>query len=173
MHHSVPVDTVHRLPHGLDGLGHSGQRAQYGEDEARPGYVRNQWSPGASLLWAPFFVAAHVVVKVTGRWPADGYSYPYRWACAFGTAVYAAHRDTHFAFLADVRIGDRIDVTRADVLTVTYRVTGMEVVPFDASRIDANAPGRNLVLATCWPLDAMTHGPLRYVVRARMEAEPS
>ena len=66
------------------------QRAQYGEDEARPGYVRNQWSPGASLLWAPFFVAAHVVVKVTGRWPADGYSYPYRWACAFGTAVYAA-----------------------------------------------------------------------------------
>jgi sortase A len=90
-----------------------------------------------------------------------------------GTAVYAAHRDTHFAFLADVRIGDRIDITRADGLTFTYRVTGMEVVPFDASRIDANAPGRNLVLATCWPLDAMTHGPLRYVVRARMEAEPS
>ncbi|MBN8996318.1 MAG: class GN sortase [Rhizobiales bacterium] len=90
-----------------------------------------------------------------------------------GTAVYAAHRDTHFAFLGQVRVGDRIDVTRADGLTFTYRVTGMEVVDFDKSGIDATAPGRNLVLATCWPLNALTHGPLRYVVHATMEPEPS
>jgi sortase A len=90
-----------------------------------------------------------------------------------GTAVYAAHRDTHFAFLGEVRIGDRIDVTRADGLTFTYRVTGMEIVPFDESGIDADAPGRNLVLATCWPLNALTHGPLRYVVRARMDGFPA
>lgn len=90
-----------------------------------------------------------------------------------GTAVYAAHRDTHFAFLGELRVGDRIDVTRADGLTFTYRVTGTEVVDSDASGIDADAPGRNLVLATCWPLNAMTHGPLRYVVRATMEGFPA
>ncbi|MEY2424495.1 MAG: hypothetical protein QOI61_67 [Actinomycetota bacterium] len=56
----------------------------------KPGYIRNQWSVGASLLWAPFFLAAHALVKVVGHWPADGYSFPYRWFCAFGTALYAA-----------------------------------------------------------------------------------
>lgn len=90
-----------------------------------------------------------------------------------GTAVYAAHRDTHFAFLREVRIGDRIEVTRADGLTFSYRVTGLEVVNFDESGIDATAPGRNLVLATCWPFGALAHGPLRYVVRATMEPEAS
>jgi sortase A len=31
-----------------------------------------------------------------------------------GVAVYSAHRDTHFAFLKNVTIGDEIDVTRRD-----------------------------------------------------------
>lgn len=67
------------------------QQAQYANEEPpRPGYIRNQWSPGASILWTPFFLVAHGFVKIVGHWPADGYSYPYRWACAFGTALYAA-----------------------------------------------------------------------------------
>ena len=41
-----------------------------------------------------------------------------------GTAVVSAHRDTHFAFLKDVVVGDRITVTRDDGLVFTYRVTG-------------------------------------------------
>ncbi len=85
-----------------------------------------------------------------------------------GTAVYAAHRDTHFAFLADVRIGDAIRVTRRDGRVFTFRVTGTSVVRWDASGIDADADGRALVLATCWPLDAKRSGPLRYVVRAAL-----
>lgn len=86
-----------------------------------------------------------------------------------GTAVYAAHRDTHFAFLGQVMVGDDVLVTRADGLTFTYRVTETAVVRWDESGIVADAPGRNLVLATCWPLDGAIHGPLRYVVRAAME----
>ena len=85
-----------------------------------------------------------------------------------GTAVFAAHRDTHFAFLGDVVPGDRIVVTRDDGLTFTYEVTGSEVVRFDHSGIDANASGRWLALATCWPLDGTFRGPMRYVVHARM-----
>jgi sortase A len=83
-----------------------------------------------------------------------------------GTAVYAAHRDTSFAFLGDVLIGDEIRVTRRDGRTFGYRVTGTWVVSWDASGIDANADGRHLVLATCWPLDAQVSGPLRYLVHA-------
>lgn len=85
-----------------------------------------------------------------------------------GTAIYAAHRDTHFAFLGDVAIGDEIQVTRQDGATFRFRVTGTEVVRWDASGIDPLAPGQRLVLATCWPLDGKFSGPLRYLVRAEM-----
>ena len=39
-----------------------------------------------------------------------------------GVAIYSAHRDTHFAFLKNVVIGDAIDVTRQDGRTFRYRV---------------------------------------------------
>ena len=85
-----------------------------------------------------------------------------------GTAIYSAHRDTHFAFLADVRVGDSIEVTRRDGRRFRFRVTGASVVRFDRSGIDPYASGRRLVLSTCWPLNARTQGPLRYVVHAEM-----
>jgi sortase A len=85
-----------------------------------------------------------------------------------GTAVYGAHRDTSFAFLGAVRIGDEIRVTRRDGRTFRFRVTGTSVVRWDASGIDAGADGRHLVLTTCWPLDGKFHGPLRYVVQAEV-----
>jgi sortase A len=85
-----------------------------------------------------------------------------------GTAIYSAHRDTHFAFLADVAIGDEIRVTRQDGAVFRFRVTETAVVPWDASGIDPLAPGRRLVLATCWPLDGKFASPLRYLVQAEM-----
>jgi sortase A len=88
-----------------------------------------------------------------------------------GTAVYAAHRDTHFAFLADVRVGDYVEVTRRDGKLFRFRVTGASVVRFDHSGIDPYSSGRRLVLSTCWPLNARTQGPLRYVVHAEIVAD--
>lgn len=85
-----------------------------------------------------------------------------------GTAVYAAHRDTHFAFLKDLVAGDRVDVTRADGSIRRFRVTHAAVVPWDASGLDVSAAGHHLVLATCWPFEARTPGPLRYLVHARL-----
>jgi sortase A len=86
-----------------------------------------------------------------------------------GVAVYSAHRDTHFRFLGDLTIVDDIEVTRRDGRSFRYRVTGTSVVRFDASGIDALADGSELALTTCWPLDALTPGPMRYVVHAVME----
>src|SRR5689334_1778843 len=83
-----------------------------------------------------------------------------------GTAVYSAHRDTHFAFLRDVVIGDEIEITRNDGQHFRYRVNGTTVVRFDASGIDPLADGHRLVLSTCWPFDALTSGPERYLVQA-------
>lgn len=85
-----------------------------------------------------------------------------------GVAVYSAHRDTHFRFLKDVAIGDEIEIVRRDGRTFRYRADGHAVVPFDASGIDALTGGYELVLSTCWPFDAITPGPMRYVLHATM-----
>jgi len=83
-----------------------------------------------------------------------------------GTAVYAAHRDTHFAILRNVVAGDVIEVERADGRTFRFRVTRTSVAPWYAPGIDTVSAGRHLVLATCWPFDARTSGPLRFLVHA-------
>jgi sortase A len=85
-----------------------------------------------------------------------------------GVAVYSAHRDTHFHFLRDVAIGDEIVVTRSDGKAFRYRADGTSVVRFDASGIDPLTDGYELVLSTCWPFDAITPGPHRYVLHATM-----
>jgi sortase A len=88
-----------------------------------------------------------------------------------GVAVYSAHRDTHFAFLKNVVIGDEIDDTRHYGRGFRYRVDVTSVVRFDASGIDPIAGGHELVLSTCWPFDALTQGPERYLVHATMLGE--
>jgi sortase A len=85
-----------------------------------------------------------------------------------GVAVYSAHRDTHFRFLRDVAIGDEIDITRSDGRKFRYRADAISIVRFDASGIDSLAGGYELVLSTCWPFDALTPGPDRYLLHATM-----
>jgi len=85
-----------------------------------------------------------------------------------GVAVYSAHRDTHFRFLKDIVIGDQIAVTRRDGKTFRYRADSTSVVRFDASGIDPLSDGYELVLSTCWPFDAVTPGPTRYLVHATL-----
>ncbi|WP_026596998.1 class GN sortase [Methylobacterium sp. 77] len=83
-----------------------------------------------------------------------------------GTAIFAAHRDTQFAGLGAVKPGDVVSVTRRDGRTVRFRIGGSRIVSWDASGIDQAAPGRNIALVTCWPLDGLVQGPLRLVVEA-------
>jgi sortase A len=85
-----------------------------------------------------------------------------------GVAVYAAHRDTHFRFLRDVAIGDAIDVRRSDGKHFRYRADSADVVRFDNSGIDVATQDFELVLATCWPFDAITSGPERYILHATL-----
>ena len=88
-----------------------------------------------------------------------------------GVAVYSAHRDTHFKFLKDVKVGDAIAITRRDGQMFLYRVTHTSVVSFDNTGIDPRADGKHLVLSTCWPFDAVTPGPLRYLIHAEIVDE--
>ncbi|WP_315811999.1 class GN sortase [Bradyrhizobium sp. SZCCHNR2028] len=87
-----------------------------------------------------------------------------------GIAVYSAHRDTHFRFLRDIRIGDEIDIVRRDGKSFRYRADAARVVRFDASGIDPATARAELVLSTCWPFDALTQGAERYVLHTTMIA---
>ena len=84
-----------------------------------------------------------------------------------GVRVLAGHRDTHFAFLEHVRVGDVLELESISGRVQRYQVEHAGVV--DASRegifIAGQAP--SLLLVTCYPFDTIrVGGPLRYVVRA-------
>ena len=84
-----------------------------------------------------------------------------------GNSIISAHRDTHFRFLKDVRIGDEIEIERPDGRARTYRVTSLDVVHEDLARFYSDPSRAVLTLITCFPFDAVTPGgPLRYVVSA-------
>src|ERR1700741_2445959 len=85
-----------------------------------------------------------------------------------GVVVYSAHRDTHFRFLRDVAIGDEIDVTRSDGKRFRYRADATSVVRSHPSVIDPQSDAYELVLSTCWPFDARTPGPDRYLLHATL-----
>lgn len=87
-----------------------------------------------------------------------------------GTAVFAAHRDTHFRFLKDLRPGDVVVVQGVDGGRASYRVLGGRVVRNDRFGIDRHAVVPTIALATCWPFDSDIQGPWRYVVTARQVA---
>ena len=86
-----------------------------------------------------------------------------------GTAVFAAHRDTHFRFLKDVRPGDLIEVQETSGRTTRYRAGPGRVVRYDAFGIDRHAERPSIAMATCWPIGGSGRGPLRYVVSAERE----
>ena len=91
---------------------------------------------------------------------------------ARGTAVIAAHRDTQFSYLRDVKNGDRIVVATADGTHRAFRVVDTRVVRADASGIDpaeGGPTGARLALVTCYPFNGVLRGPLRYVVLADRE----
>lgn len=135
--------------------------------------------PARPWPWADFTPAARLEFPSLGRSVlavsdagGEGMAFgPIQMAAAVkpgerGVAVFAAHRDTHFAFLGDLKTGDAVIVETPEGPR-SFRVTGSEVVSWDNSGIVAHDGGRpRIALATCWPLDAKTQGPLRYVVWA-------
>ena len=76
--------------------------------------------------------------------------------------------DVVTGFDHDVVVGDLISITRDDGLVFTYRVTGTSIVDWNKSGIDRHASGFNLILATCYPFDAITRGSQRYLVNAEL-----
>jgi len=88
-----------------------------------------------------------------------------------GTAVVAAHRDTHFSFMQALQPGDVVIVETTDGHRVSFRLQGGYVVRNDRFAVAPHAVAPTLVLSTCWPFDANTRGPWRYVAIAQADSQ--
>ncbi len=91
-----------------------------------------------------------------------------------GTVMLTGHRDTHFRFLKNVKLNDRLALTGSDGNTLHYRVVDQQVMDSRREGISTGQDTEDLVLVTCFPFDAIqAGGPLRYVVRAERIQEQS
>jgi len=82
-----------------------------------------------------------------------------------GNTALAAHRDTYFRPLKDIKVGDvvRLSTPRG---TVEYRVQRTLIVaPEDVWVLDPTMR-QTLTLITCYPFSYVGHAPQRFIVRA-------
>jgi sortase A len=88
---------------------------------------------------------------------------PLPWAQ--GNSVLAAHRDTHFRPLRDIRHGDLVRLkTRKGVFE--YSVTDTMIVAPTDVWVMAPSEERRLTLVTCYPFNYVGSAPQRFIVRA-------
>ena len=80
-----------------------------------------------------------------------------------------AHRDTHFAALANVAEGDQITLRQSGELR-RYRVKTILITATPNLALNGVADGA-IVLSTCYPFNAVNpHGPQRFVVYAEAQS---
>ena len=89
-----------------------------------------------------------------------------------GNVAVAAHRDTFFRGLRDIREQDRIRMVTPDG-TFDYVVRATRIVkPSNVEVLDSKEGKRELTLITCYPFNYVGHAPSRFIVTAE-QAEPS
>lgn len=89
---------------------------------------------------------------------------------AQGSVVISGHRDTHFAWLAELAPGDLIELESAERgqrRRRLYWISDLRVADSARERLLIDDSQARLVLVTCWPFNAISSGgTLRYVVTA-------
>lgn len=83
-----------------------------------------------------------------------------------GNVVLAAHRDSFFRNLKQVKIGDRIRISTPDGV-FEYRVESKRIVRPQQTEVLADTRAPTLTLVTCYPFHYVGNAPNRFIVRAR------
>ncbi len=84
-----------------------------------------------------------------------------------GNSIIAAHRDTHFRMLKDLKKGDVIAVERGG-RKFWYRIVEFEIVRASDNRYYQPTANPMLTLVTCYPFYYVGPAPKRFIVRAEM-----
>lgn len=83
-----------------------------------------------------------------------------------GNIGIAAHRDSYFRGLRNIRLNDTILLTTLGG-TYQYSVEWTRVVPADEKNLLASSGESSLTLVTCYPFYYVGSAPDRFIVRAR------
>ncbi len=143
-------------------------RVQQGAPTARP-WPWADTTPVARLSVPARGTSAIVLEGATGRTLAfaPGHLAGSARPGAPGHSIVAGHRDTHFAFLREIEVGDVVHVERADGAERRYAVVELAIVHETDANVLAPTDGDALTLLTCFPFDTpRPGGPLRYVAHA-------
>ena len=149
---------------------HAWLRVTAGEDRAAPWPWADTW-PVARLTVKSQGVDLIVLAGGSGRTLAFGPGHLGASAQPgdIGNSIIAGHRDTHFAFLRDVEIGELIGVETTGGQGHLYEIVSVDVVDSRRGSLVLDTRQSILSLVTCYPFDALeAGGPMRYVVTARM-----
>ena len=86
------------------------------------------------------------------------------------TLAIAAHKNTQFKTLKDLKPGDTVKLERPQTGSLTYKITHMDILDSRKTGIPIDGTSQTpsqLALITCYPFDAVSfNGPMRYVVYA-------
>lgn len=89
-----------------------------------------------------------------------------------GRTVVSGHRDTHFTFLKDVKIGQVIDFQNTTGHWLRFEVRDILIMNVKEQRLALESAIPTLALITCYPFEAiLPGGPLRYVVVAELAGD--
>ena len=90
-----------------------------------------------------------------------------------GALVISAHRDTHFEFLGALEAGMSLRLATVQGFVGQWRVDRAYVVDSRRGRLGFRVATGDLLLVTCYPLDALVPGgPLRLLVHATPSRRP-
>jgi len=84
-----------------------------------------------------------------------------------GNSVIAAHRDTHFRILKDLKKGEVVTVER-DGRSFQYKIVALEIVRPSDSTFYQPTSNAVLTLVTCYPFYYLGPAPKRFIVRAEL-----
>ncbi len=143
-------------------------RVTAGEDRAAPWPWADTW-PVARLTADQHDADLIVLAGGSGRTLAFGPGHLGASALPgdIGNSVIVGHRDTHFRFLRDVEVGERINLESITGEQFAFHVVGADIVDARKGSLVLDTDRATLTLVTCYPFDAVeAGGPLRYVVTA-------
>lgn len=84
-----------------------------------------------------------------------------------GNTILSAHRDTHFEFLKEVKIGELVNLQDIQGRNHQYRISQTNVVDSRYYRLRVEADTDILTLVTCYPFEQISAGGTqRFIVTA-------
>ena len=85
-----------------------------------------------------------------------------------GHTVISGHRDSHFAILEHLQIGDELVIETLEGEHHFYEITNRRVVDSRSEQLHLDHNNNRLTLVTCYPFDSIqVAGPLRLRIDAR------